>query len=117
MQGASVLVTGGSGLLGRSVCAALAAAGYAVTPLSHSKVGPGLVPYDLRALSPASASELIAGHVAVVHCAAERRPDACEAHPAEARLLNTDVPGLLAAAAAQRGIFFIHISRQGLITI
>ena len=106
----SVLVTGASGLLGRSVVSQLTRNGFTVTALSHSNNGPHHTPFDLRRLTPVTASQLVAGHAAVVHCAAERRPDACEADPEEAALINTRVPGLLAAAAAAQGAFFIHIS-------
>ena len=44
---ATVLVTGGSGLLGRAVCARLRADGYAVTGTSFSRTGEGLVQVDL----------------------------------------------------------------------
>jgi dTDP-4-dehydrorhamnose reductase len=46
----------------------------------------------------------------VVHCAALAIVDACEADPARARQLNTEVPGKLAELVARGGARLVHIS-------
>jgi dTDP-4-dehydrorhamnose reductase len=46
----------------------------------------------------------------VVHCAALAIVDACEANPARARQLNTEVPGKLAELVARGGARLVHIS-------
>jgi uncharacterized protein YbjT (DUF2867 family) len=65
-----VLVTGGSGLLGREVVARLAAAGHAVRILSRSgSADPRAVPGDLG--TGAGLDAAVAGVAAVVHCASD----------------------------------------------
>jgi len=46
----------------------------------------------------------------VVHCAALAIVDACEADPAQAQKLNTEVPGKLAELVARGGARLVHIS-------
>jgi len=46
----------------------------------------------------------------VIHCAALAIVDACEADPARARKLNTEVPGKLAELVARGGARLVHIS-------
>jgi dTDP-4-dehydrorhamnose reductase len=46
----------------------------------------------------------------VVNCAALANLEECEQHPDQARILNTELPGELAAACADRNIQFIHLS-------
>ena len=46
----------------------------------------------------------------VINCAALANLEECERHPDQAKILNTDLPGELAQACAQRNIKFIHIS-------
>ena len=70
-----VLVTGGTGLLGRCVSAELAGAGFEVRSVSrrlprHSERVPG-VDYQRGDLGLALTPELLAGVATVVHCAAE----------------------------------------------
>ena len=45
-----------------------------------------------------------------INCAALANLEACEADPLQAKKLNTDLPGELAAACAKRNIRFVHIS-------
>ncbi len=102
MSGAArgtALVTGGSGLLGRQVAAALAADGWAVAAPTHAAC-------DL------TRAEAVRGLLAdvrpalIVNCAAERRPDACEADAPSVRALNVGLPVALAACGAP----LIHLS-------
>ena len=46
----------------------------------------------------------------VINCAALANLEECEKHPDQAKILNTDLPGELAAACADRNIKFIHLS-------
>src|SRR5258706_603671 len=46
----------------------------------------------------------------VINCAALANLEECERHPDQAKVLNTDLPGELAQACAQRNIKFIHLS-------
>ena len=45
-----------------------------------------------------------------INCAALANLEKCEEDPAQARILNTDLPGELAGACAKRNIPFIHLS-------
>jgi dTDP-6-deoxy-L-talose 4-dehydrogenase [NAD(P)+] len=55
----SVIVAGGTGFLGRAICAALAARGLDVVPLSRRAGTPGAVQLDLAATDPAELTELL----------------------------------------------------------
>jgi dTDP-4-dehydrorhamnose reductase len=46
----------------------------------------------------------------VINCAALANLEECEKHPDQAKVLNTDLPGQLAAACAQRNIKLVHLS-------
>ena len=46
----------------------------------------------------------------MIHCAALANVDACEADPAQARQLNTEVPGKLAEHVARGGARLLHVS-------
>ena len=46
----------------------------------------------------------------VINCAALASLEECEKHPGQAKILNTDLPGELAAACAERNIKFVHLS-------
>ena len=46
----------------------------------------------------------------LINCAALASLEMCEKDPIQARTLNTDLPGELAAACAKRNIRFVHIS-------
>lgn len=93
------LVTGGSGLLGRQVVAALTEAGWEVAAPTHAACDlthAEAVDHLLESVRPAL----------IVNCAALRHPDACEADDAPVRALNIALPTRLAAA----GIPLIHLS-------
>lgn len=70
-----VLVTGGSGLLGRQVVAVLAGAGLEVTATCHSRPGPGLTCLDLT--DPPAVADLLRNvrPTHLIHAAAQRFPD------------------------------------------
>jgi dTDP-4-dehydrorhamnose reductase len=46
----------------------------------------------------------------LINCAALANLETCEADPLQAKILNTDLPGELAAACAKRNIRFVHVS-------
>ncbi len=106
----TILVTGAGGLLGSTVTAQLRAAGRTVLALGHSRPPAG----DGRMCNLEDAAELAAldrlDWAGLVHCAAYRSPDYCEAEPARANRLNAEVPGDLAVLAARRGARMMHIS-------
>lgn len=104
------VVTGASGLLGASVLRLLdRAEGWSHT-VSALPDGTRLRPLDLRAPGPLEVALRAARPELVVHCAAFTDVDGCEADPAEARLLNADVPRRLAAGAREIGARFVQIS-------
>lgn len=85
----TILVTGASGLLGRAIVAALqAVGGLNVVGVTFSRAVPGGVTCDLRS---AEAVDKLLDEVkphAVVHAAAERRPNVCESDEAGSELIN-----------------------------
>ncbi|GAA5824175.1 hypothetical protein JCM11251_001552 [Rhodosporidiobolus azoricus] len=92
-----VVVTGASGLLGRAVLAAFTQAGHDVRGTAFSRAEGDLVKLDLQ---DEQAVRAFLGEFApevVVHCAAERRPDAVEQNPEAANHLNVLVPSLLSS--------------------
>ena len=110
-----LLITGASGLLGLNLSLMMQGA-HDITGVDRSKLAG--VPFELlRAdLLEPGVEERILDSVrpqAVIHCAAWADMDACEADPEGARRLNTDLPGQLAQACAQRGIRLLHISTDG----
>ncbi|KAF9219504.1 NAD(P)-binding protein [Gyrodon lividus] len=115
----SVLVTGASGVLGAAVYNAFQGAGFHVVGLSYSQTKEGLIRLDLSedllVKDGASLKKLFGDHKfnCVIHCAAERRPDAFkEGTPsaAAAAKLNKDVPGHLAEICKDNDATIVYIS-------
>jgi len=107
-----ILVTGASGLLGLNLCLLMQST-HAIVGVDRSRLSG--VPFELiRAdLLDAQVEHRILDAVRpdwLIHCAAQANIDACEADPALARVLNTELPGELAQACAQRGIRMVHLS-------
>jgi len=75
-----IVVTGATGMTGRAVCRALKLReGSEVIGLCFSREAPGLTKLDLRDADAISTLFKDTQPItAVVHCAAERRPDVCE---------------------------------------
>ncbi|MGI9044541.1 MAG: SDR family oxidoreductase [Gemmatimonadaceae bacterium] len=109
-----LLVTGAGGFLGRYVSLQAAASGRPLLGTVHQR-GADDKAYPVEAIDltgPSSARELInrVNPTIVVNCAALTNVDECEIHPDWALLVNAELPGQLAAACAERGARFIHIS-------
>jgi dTDP-4-dehydrorhamnose reductase len=108
-----ILVTGASGLLGISV-ALEAARDHEVfgvvnnTPLKTSS----FKVFKADLLVPNTCQQLFDDIQPdwVIHCAALADIDACEADPAQARQLNTEIPAELALIVARGGARMLHVS-------
>jgi dTDP-4-dehydrorhamnose reductase len=108
-----ILVTGASGLLGINL-ALEASWDHEVYGLVHSnslQSAPfAVIQGDLRI--PGTA-ERILDQVQpdwVIHCAALANLDACEADPAQAKIMNTEIPRQLAKLVARGGARLLHVS-------
>ncbi|MGI6494779.1 MAG: dTDP-4-dehydrorhamnose reductase family protein [Kiritimatiellia bacterium] len=108
----TVLITGASGLLGRAVLSAFQRSpfGWKAVGTAFSRTAGGLLPLDLLdPVATATAVDTVAPD-AVIHCAAERRPDVGAKDPGRLRRLNVEATGRLAAAAALRGAWMLLVS-------
>ena len=98
-----ILVTGAGGMLGHDVHRAALAAGHESVALARTDCD----------VTDAAATRTVMDAVrpdVVVNCAAWTNVDGAETHADEAQLINGAGPGGLAAAAAARGAWTIHIS-------
>jgi len=109
-----VIVTGASGVLGTAVFDAFARAdtGHTVIGLANSRPGGGRSLRKLNLLDSDDVSTFIRDTKPnwVIHCAAERKPDAAERDPEGTRKLNVDVPAHLATLSKELGFTLIFIS-------
>ncbi|GAA5930012.1 hypothetical protein JCM3775_004486 [Rhodotorula graminis] len=107
-----VLVTGASGLLGRAVLSEFKQAGHDVKGTAYSRATTDLVRLDLH--DDLAVESFLADFKPelVVHCAAERRPDAVESNPEAAKKLNIAVPALLStlSRSSSHPFFLLYIS-------
>lgn len=105
-----VLVTGASGLLGRVLVDELRTAGYAVTGTAFTRSGAGLDRLDL--CDPDAVRRYVAGvrPDAIIHAAAERRPDVSEKDPEATVRLNVEASRALAAVARDAGAWLLYLS-------
>ncbi|KAG0656988.1 hypothetical protein C6P46_006734 [Rhodotorula mucilaginosa] len=116
------LVTGASGLLGRAVLEAFKQAGHEVKGTAYSRANNDLVKKE-RLASRRTQLDLQDDNAVkafldeyrpdvVVHCAAERRPDAVEANPEAVQKLNVGVPALLStlSRSSEHPFFLLYIS-------
>jgi dTDP-4-dehydrorhamnose reductase len=95
------LVTGAGGMLGREVCAALAASGHTVTPATRDV---------LDITDPAAVAAVVPGHDVVVNTAAWTDVDGAEADEAAATLVNGTAVEYLARACADSGTRLVQVS-------
>jgi len=107
----TIAVTGASGLLGRPLRAAIESRGrFLFRGSAFRRAGGGLDLVDLtdRAATESWLDDTRAS--AVVHLAAERRPDAYEADPDAADRLNIDTTAALAESCAHRRVPLLFLS-------
>eukprot|EP00753_Platysulcus_tardus_P017664 PLAT6460.22.p1 GENE.PLAT6460.22~~PLAT6460.22.p1 ORF type:complete len:330 (-),score=100.69 PLAT6460.22:30-950(-) len=105
-----LLVTGASGLLGRAIFAEAEARGIDVVGTAFSRAGGKLIKLDLTDSDAVQAACADIRPTAIVHAAAERRPDVCEGDEAATTALNVDAVRALATAAASVGAWVLYIS-------
>ncbi|KAJ2486747.1 hypothetical protein IWW47_005479, partial [Coemansia sp. RSA 2052] len=106
-----VVVTGASGLLGRQVVREAERRGHTVVGTALSRAQPPqLVKLDLNDATAVEAFFASEQPQAIIHCAAEKRPDVAEQNQAATEQLNAVVPGLLAQIAKDLGAFFAYVS-------
>jgi len=105
-----VLVTGGSGLLGRAVCKELRAGGIDVTGTIFSRASEGLMRLDVSDQQAVFECVDDVNPDIIIHCAATRKPDICEGNPYQTRLLNVDATRSVTQAASKAGAWMVHIS-------
>lgn len=105
-----VLVTGASGLLGRSVLQSFTQAGWNVLGLAYSRVKERLRKVDL--CDPEQVKNVLDEFQpgVVIHSAAERRPDVVDKKTDFALALNVTATESLASLCAERGIYMLYIS-------
>jgi dTDP-4-dehydrorhamnose reductase len=107
-----LLVTGASGLLGINLALG-ASAQHEVIAVDRRKLAGTpfkLMNADLLAGGAVDAVLDEAQPDWVIHCAALANLEDCEADPYQARRLNAELPGVLAAACRSRSISLVHIS-------
>lgn len=108
-----ILITGASGLLGVNI-AYEASINHQVIGITNrlaiQKTRFDLLTQDL--LAPGAVEKLIekVEPDCVIHCAALANLEACEANPDQARKLNSELPGKLAAIVARGGARLLHVS-------
>lgn len=105
----TILITGATGLLGRAVYKEFAKdKNYMVLGCGYKRLPAGFVQLDLR--SKDDIERVIQEHRpdAIIHCAAERRPDYCDK---DSEILNIDAVWHLGRSAYKNGCrAFVHIS-------
>jgi dTDP-4-dehydrorhamnose reductase len=107
-----LLITGASGLLGLNL-AIEAMQEHEVTGVDRGRLKSAPFPVVRADLAHRNVIESIIDSIRpdwLVNCAALANLEQCEEQPVQAKILNTDLPGELAAACAKRNICFVHIS-------
>jgi dTDP-4-dehydrorhamnose reductase len=110
-----IIVTGASGFLGREVCLAALRRGHEVLALGGSRppAVPGVKAARIIDLCDEAAVEALLLEEfpeAVVHCAALPTIEACLAAPAQAKVLNAEVPRKLAQLCFHLSAKLVHLS-------
>jgi len=110
VSGVAVLITGATGLLGREVFRVFEEKGWDVHGTGYSRATGRIHKCDL--LDPdqwANLCDKIEPQL-VIHCAAERRPQALQKNEAYATKINADVSQAIAKTCAKKGIWTIYVS-------
>jgi dTDP-4-dehydrorhamnose reductase len=110
-----LLITGVSGLVGSAVAEAAKRRGHGVTGIVHAWNGPvahvdRLLRFDLRNFDRLTTELLEEFPDGIINCAALTEPAACEANPADARILNVELPRTLARISHHLSARLIQIS-------
>jgi len=106
-----IMLTGATGLLGRSLSARLAARNdIDFTGLAFSRARAPLVRADLTDANAIATLFEERRPELVIHAAAERRPDVVDKDPGRAQALNVEATANLAKACGECGAFMIYIS-------
>ncbi|WP_419148622.1 dTDP-4-dehydrorhamnose reductase family protein [Pseudoalteromonas 'SMAR'] len=105
----SIMITGASGLLGRSLMQEFSAS-FNVIGCAFSRATTPLYKLDLA--DKQAVLVFLDDHQPdiLVHAAAERRPDQCQQHPEATKQINVAATKFLAEACRERGIRFCFIS-------
>lgn len=108
-----ILVTGASGLLGVNIAYEISKHYQVIgvaNRLAYKNHEFDLITQDL--LAPGAVEKLIDKVEPdwIIHCAALANLEACEANPEQARKLNSELPGKLAAIVARGGARLLHVS-------
>ncbi len=108
-----ILVTGASGLLGVNIAYEVSKQYQVIgvtNRLAYQNNDFDLITQDL--LAPGAVEKLIDKVEPdwIIHCAALANLEACEANPEQARKLNSELPGKLAAIVARGGARLLHVS-------
>jgi len=98
-----VLVTGASGLLGRAVVEKLKADGHQVIGTGLTRSSSEIVKLDLTDTKAVDQFLESNQPQAIIHTAAERRPDVVENSPEASRVLNVEVPSHIAQWCKSKG--------------
>lgn len=105
-----VLITGASGLLGRTILKAFKAANWNSLGLAYSRAKDELQKIDLNDTKQIENVIKNFQPNLIVHCAAQRFPDKVEKFYEESYKLNVESSKILAKFAKENGAFFIFIS-------
>lgn len=105
-----VLVTGSTGFVGHAVRNALEERGHSVLGVARSANEAEDVAADLTETDAFATVLANSSAEAVINLAAVPDIAPCTADPALARQLNDELPGRIAAACADRGLRFVHVS-------
>ena len=107
-----LLITGASGLLGINL-AVEAMREHEVIGVDRGRLKSAPFPVVRADLTQRNVMDSVIDSTRpdwLVNCAALASLEQCEENPAQAKILNTDLPGELAIACAKRNICFVHIS-------
>ncbi|MSU66418.1 MAG: SDR family oxidoreductase [Opitutus sp.] len=112
-----IFLTGASGLVGSAYARAATRRGHHVVGVVGTYAGKveGLsetVTVDLTDLDALTSALLDAFPEAIVNCAAMASPEACEADPARAQVLNVALPAQLALLARHVSARLVHLSSE-----
>ena len=105
-----VLVTGASGMLGRSVFKKIKAENIETIGISFSRKSQDLLSLDLTKPADVEACILKYKPDFIIHCAAEKKPDVCQNDPVKTQKLNVQATHHLSELCLKYGAKLIYIS-------